>query len=245
MRRLLAWLCVAALACGAIGAGGEERADPAREQRSSKEESGADRREERGTQTVYIPPARGSTRTRTGGATRGRTPLPRLAVLAPDHVALTARAAPTLAWYVDGAARLPLVLTLLRDGATAPELEVTLAEAVEEGIAQAELSRWNVALEPGVVYQWSVALVADPARWDESVVASGGIERVSEPAETAPRRAGESRHRALARDGLWYDAIAELGESIAAGDASLRAERAVLLEQVGLDEAAAFDRAAR
>jgi hypothetical protein len=48
----------------------------------------------------------------------------------------------------------------------------------------------------------------------------------------------------LARAGLWYDAIAEVSAQIEAApaDRGLHELRARMLEQVGLTEAAAYDR---
>jgi hypothetical protein len=221
---------------------------PSKPASESSESSGSSESAEgrRDAPRIYIPPARGSTRTRTGGGTRSISSLPRLVALVPDHVALTARPAPALSWFVPRAADAPLVLTLLRDDAVEPELEVTLATHVEAGIAEASLARWNVELDPGVVYKWSVALVADPEERERDVVASGAIERVPEPAGlAAERRAGRDGYRALAAHGLWYDALAELGGAIASGDEGLRDTRAALLDEVGLTSAADFERAAR
>ena len=55
-----------------------------------------------------------------------------------------------------------------------------------------------------------------------------------------------SRPALYAGAGIWYDAIDELSRLIAAQpeNRELRIQRAALLEQVGLTEAAAFDRAA-
>jgi hypothetical protein len=47
----------------------------------------------------------------------------------------------------------------------------------------------------------------------------------------------------LAEEGIWYDALAGLSDRIDAApkDLSLRKQRAALLDQVGLNEAAEFD----
>jgi hypothetical protein len=49
-----------------------------------------------------------------------------------------------------------------------------------------------------------------------------------------------------AEAGLWYDAIDQLSKQIGAdrGNRALREQRAALLDQVGLRDAAAFDRGA-
>jgi Domain of Unknown Function (DUF928) len=55
-----------------------------------------------------------------------------------------------------------------------------------------------------------------------------------------------SRPALYAGAGIWYDAIDEISRLISAQpeNRELRAQRAALLEQVGLTEAAAFDRTA-
>jgi hypothetical protein len=92
------------------------------------------------------------------------------------------------------------------------------------------------------VYEWSVAAVIDPQQRDRDLVSVGALERARPP--EPPRRAAASTPDALARQGVWYDAIAQLSEAIAARprDASLRARRAALLDQVGLAHAASYDR---
>jgi len=243
-------LLVALIAQLAVAGGAAAESEPADRERSREAEAGSEKPREHpdageGDEqlSVYIPPSRGTTRTRTGGGTRAPGGLPALAVLAPDHLALTARAAPTLAWFASGSASVPLELSVLRDGAVDPALEVVLTEEVAPGIAQVSLARWGVELEEGVPYQWSVALVADPERRDRDVVASGAIERVAPSAELLAELEGEEpRYRVLARHGFWYDALGELGRRIEAGEEALRAERAALLEQVGLAAAAADER---
>ncbi len=249
MRRWSRWLCIATLlgvAAGPVARAQDESREPPPDERGGDAREQTERQAPVATETVvYVPPPRGAPRARTGGGTRAPTELPRLEVLAPEHVGRTARASPTLSWYVSEPAPVPLELTLLREGANEPELEVTLASEAQAGIGEAPLSRWDVELEPGVVYQWSVALVADPARRDRDVVATGAIERVvASPAVAAALASGADGYRVLAREGIWYDALAELGRAIVAGDASLHAQRADLLDQVGLSESAAFERRA-
>jgi len=72
-----------------------------------------------------------------------------------------------------------------------------------------------------------------------------GENRVQE-AETKLAAAGGREAALYAEGGFWYDAIGTLSSAIAASpqDATLRGERALLLEQAGLSEVAAYDRAA-
>lgn len=235
--RIAALLAALMVANGAGAADGDDRTAP---------KAPADAKVETKTRSrvIYVPPPRGAPATRTGAGTRGNVSLPRLEVLAPDHVGLTTRPHPTLSWFSAGPAAVPLELTLMRDGAIDPVLEVIVAPQVDAGITEVSLAHWDVALEEGVAYQWFVALVPDPGRPERANAASGAIQRVAETPALASALAGDApAYAALAQNGIWYDALGDLASRIAAGDESLRIERAGLLEQVGLDSAAAFDRA--
>jgi hypothetical protein len=110
-------------------------------------------------------------------------------------------------------------------------LELTLQPPIAQGVHALRLGDHGVTLKPGVEYQWFVAVVSNPAQRSNDVVAGGGIKRIA-PADAVG-------------DGVWYDALDQLSQQISANpaDARLRQQRAALLEQVGLREAAAFDRA--
>ncbi len=94
----------------------------------------------------------------------------------------------------------------------------------------------------------SVSLRMAPRLSPQPVLASGALERF-EPSPAVARDVSaaepEEAFLVFARNGIWYDAIASVSQPIQAvpGDASLRALRAALLEQVGLRAAAARDRA--
>jgi len=182
----------------------------------------------------YKPPLRGAPATRVGGGTRsiGARPLT-VSVLAPNETGFTTSDKPTIYWYVSEPLNTPVELTLtttepLKD-AVPPALELMLQPPIAKGVHALRLSDHGVTLKPGVEYQWFVAVVSNPAQRSSDVVAGGAIKRV-EPA-------------AYAQDGLWYDAIDQLSQRISANpaDQRLRQQRAALLEQVGLREAAAFD----
>ena len=112
-----------------------------------------------------------------------------------------------------------------------------------------ELSQLGVELVEGTTYDWFVALVLDPSARDADVVAGGAIARApTTPQLTAELRSDEPAYRVLARNGIWYDAIADLSGAISAAPPdspqghALRAKRASLLEQVGVGAVALYDR---
>ena len=68
--------------------------------------------------------------------------------------------------------------------------------------------------------------------------------RVPPPAGQPQSDSGQDRAIWMANNGIWYDAIIELGQTIGGDDsqaASARSLRARLLQQVGLTEIAQFE----
>jgi len=200
--------------------------------------------------TVYVPRSRGSVGARTSGGTRIASGAPRIAVLVPDHVGLTTRERPTLAWYLSGDTEHPVEFSLIADGAVATTAVAMLKGPLRAGIHLLNLADYGARLDEGITYDWYVSLVLDPDARDTDVVAGGKIERVSTGADLGKDllAAGEPSYRLLARNGVWYDAIADLSAAIDAAPAGsptgreLRSERAALLEQVGVAAAAVYDR---
>jgi Domain of Unknown Function (DUF928) len=202
---------------------------------------------------AYKPPMRGAPATRVGGGTRGTGSALTLNVLAPGDTGYTVKEQPTIYWYVSERIDHPVELTLnstasLQDAAT-PVLDITLKPPVEKGIHALRLADHGVALKPGVVYEWFVAVVRNPVQRSNDVVAGGTIKRVSESEalQAQLKQTSQTQWPAVyAQAGIWYDAIDQLSKRISAEAANrqLREERAALLEQVGLRDAAAYDRGA-
>lgn len=189
---------------------------------------------------VYRPPQRGSPAVRVGGATRGADdPLPALHVLAPDHIGLTVREQPVFQWYLSKPAQVKFEFALVSEASIEPLLERNFGTVHSRGIQQLDLADTAMVLEQGVPYQWSVALIPDDRARSGDVVASGMIERIAMPEELGAWLKGATEHEqamAYAGAGIWYDALAILSKLIAEdpADATLRGQRAALLEQVGL-----------
>ena len=203
---------------------------------------------------IYKAPLRGAPATRVGGGTRsvGTKPMTVL-VLAPNETGYTTHDKPTLYWYVSQPLEHPVELTLISleslDAASKPAVELKLNPPTRPGVHPLSLAEHNIALKPGVEYQWFVAAVNNPSQRSNDVVAGGTIKRVAETDAVHARlkdAPAASRPALYAGEGIWYDAIDELSRQIAAqpSNRQLREQRAALLEQVGLAEAASFDRAA-
>lgn len=198
------------------------------------------------TTPIYKPPLRGAPMGRIGGGTRGGGTLPSLAVLAPDHTGFTVQEQPTLYWYLSQVPPHPVEVTLIEAQGVKPVFEMRLSSPLRAGIQRIRLADHGVHLIPGGVYRWSVALIPNPDSRSQDVVAGGTIELML-PSETLQAQLAKGskadKARIYAEAGIWYDAMAALGELIdlAPQDRSLRQQRAALLNQVGVSEVATYD----
>lgn len=186
---------------------------------------------------------------RDGGASRGNCPdYVDLAALVPitDGTvwAQTTTAQPTLWFYLPAAITSEQPMELVLQNAADETLYMTTVTAdVEAGNIAIALPE-TVTLPIGEPHYWTLALYCDPEQPASSVFVSGTIERVAagdvEPllAETVP----SSR---LAQDyastGLWHDALTVLGalQQTDAADSEAKVMWSMLLEQIGLEAAAA------
>jgi len=195
----------------------------------------------------YVPPMRGAPSRRVGGSSRGvDDQLPNVVALVPDHVGLTTMEHPTLYWYLSKPTAVPIEITLIREARIQPLIEASAGTALAAGIHAIRLSDYGVNLVPGVEYEWSVALVLNPDERSHDIISAGAMMRVGLAPDQETRLAGIGRNvvgLAYAQEGIWYDAIATLSAAIDADAANkhLHAQRAGVLEQVGLGEPAAFD----
>jgi hypothetical protein len=199
---------------------------------------------------AYQPPMRGSASSgRIGGGTRGTAdgPSVTLEVLAPDHAGFTVSAQPTLYWFVSKRIETDAELTIVDDTSVDPLIELKLKPPIEPGIHALSLKEHGVQLKPDVAYQWFVAVVVDPGQRSYDVIAGGEIKRVAQPNELAKQIqsvGAQGAPRAYAEAGIWYDALDGLSTQISdrPDDSGLRQQRAALLDQVGLAEAAKYER---
>jgi uncharacterized protein DUF928 len=196
---------------------------------------------------VYKPPSGpGRMPTRVSGGARGENGVDTLLVaLVPEQLALTTQPQPSLFWFQSKPAKASFELAVVEPKNPKPLLSLKSPDADKPGIHRIKLSRYKVELKPNVLYEWSVAIVADPDNRSKDVVAKGVIKRVKMDNLSAETEKGDdlTRAAAYAQAGVWYDALDVISNAIEAhpDDASLREQRASLLKQVGLSEAAALD----
>jgi hypothetical protein len=197
---------------------------------------------------LYKPPAAaGNIPARVSGGARGDGVDTVLIALVPNHVALTTQAQPSLFWFQSKPAKAQFELTVVEPKKPKPLVSLTAPQADKAGIHRVKLAKYKVELQPDVSYEWSVAIVPDAENRSRDVIAKGVIKRINAPGDLANRvmQMGDlERAAAYAQAGVWYDAFESVSNAIEArpDDASLPAQRAALLQQVGLSEAAAFDK---
>jgi hypothetical protein len=191
---------------------------------------------------MFKPTNLGAPMTRMGGATRSATgTVPRTEALVPEVAGHTLQAQPVLYWYLAGKTDERIDFALIGVDPINPMLEVTLKGPFEPGIQRIRLADHGVKLLPGLDYQWFVRVVPNPDQRLYDRVVGGGIQRVEPSAELdaklAAARQGDT-HYALAEAGIWYDALDSLSVQIDASpeNENLRAQRAALFDQVGLED---------
>ena len=196
---------------------------------------------------LYRQPAENRAPRRVGGNARGGpASLPSIAVLAPDHLGLTVSDQPTLFWYLSAPTTARIELTLVDPDRVAPLVE-SVAAGDRAGIHAFRPGAYGVRLRAGVQYEWSVAVVADPAQRSRDVFAAGAIMRIDPSAPLTARLAAagaEVQSTAYAVEGVWYDALTAMAAEISArpGDRLILERRAPALDQAGRADAAAFER---
>ena len=187
---------------------------------------------------AYRAPAAHAQPRRVGGSARALAPrLPAIVVLAPDHLGLTHSEQPTLYWFISEPTAARIELTLTEPGVEAPLLETVLPVAAA-GIQSIDLRALGIRLERGIEYEWSVALVTDPAQRSRDIVSGGAIMRI----ESVPLDGEDVA--ALAERGLWYDLLMALDRRTHRypQDSGPRGQLAAVLEQAGLGDVAEFER---
>jgi hypothetical protein len=194
---------------------------------------------------LYKPPgAAGNIPARVSGGARGDTVDTILIALVPNHIALTTQAQPSLFWFQSKPAKAKFELTVVEPKKPKPLLSLTAQEADKPGIHRVKLGKYKIELQPDVAYEWSVAIVPDTENRSKDVIAKGVIKRIRPPGDLATRVQNVDdleRAAMYGQAGIWYDAFESVSNAIEMhpDDASLRAQRAALLKQVGLPEAAA------
>lgn len=182
----------------------------------------------------------------TGVVRSGAEDSARVQALGPDHIGLVFEESPSLYWYLSKDTSLPVDMIVTGESVQ-PVIETTLPGPTRAGFHAFDLEARGVRLRPGVDYEWSVTLVADPEDRSGDAVSKAGVRFERPSAELAPRLASTEPGRlahAYAAAGSWYQAFEQLSRWIERepGAEVLHRHRAALLEQVQLDWVGAADR---
>jgi len=199
-----------------------------------------------GQETVYKPPLRGAPGQRIGAASRGldgaSAPLT-IDLLAPDgHAGQTISQAPTLYYFASARIDQRTQLTISAPRRAVPLLETDIPAPRGPGLYAVRLADMRVRLDENTLYTWSISVITDPRERANDIVASASLLRaVPDPALDGAVRAAPPQRRAalFAQAGLWYDAVAAAAET---KNQDRHAALDSLLDQVGLTEAARYDR---
>jgi hypothetical protein len=200
-----------------------------------------------GEEVRYKPPLRGAPGHRVGAASRGfdtvSAPGLTIDLLAPDgHAGQTVSQAPTLYYFASARIDQRTQLTISAPRQSVPLLETDIPAPRGPGLYALRLADLHVRLDENTLYTWSISVITDPRERANDIVASASLLRtVPDPTVDAVIRAAPPQRRAalLAQAGLWYDAVSAAAET---KDQDGHAALDSLLEQVGLTEAARYDR---
>jgi len=182
-----------------------------------------------------------------GTVLRGVGPqTPPIEPLAP-RLARTAEPQPTLYFFVPESIRHRVEIIVNDDSKRETLLEISPEPPLARGIHSVSLRDHGVDLPIGSKLSWSVVVVPYPQQRGKDVVSSVELRRIELPSELhSALNAAPPEHAAnvYASHGFWYEALASLSEFAASHPEAteLHERRAALLHQVGLDEAAAFER---
>ncbi|GJL69987.1 MAG: hypothetical protein NPIRA06_26220 [Nitrospirales bacterium] len=201
-----------------------------------------------GKEALYQPPQRGAPGGRVGGGTRGPSAdLPLMWALVPDHVGLSAEVQPRLVWFLSKTTTYPLELTIIDATGVNPMIEKRISSPTEPGIQIIRLADYDLKLEKGKTYQWSVSLISDPEHRSRDLIVGGMIQVGDVPVslgENMRNATPVEATRLWGQAGFWYDAIGVISTQIQSNPSDLEMHnvRASLLEEVDLDMPAQVDR---
>jgi Domain of Unknown Function (DUF928) len=159
-----------------------------------------------------------------GGATRGCQPyqgMIALVPLSPQKIAWgqTIVDRPTLWFNAPQGLKANLLLEIaLRDqnGQPIAKQSFTTERNIAAGAIGISLPL-GTKLQLDRPYRWEVALYCDTEeRVDSPLILQGQIQRITPPAQLATAKSPLEMAQILATNGIWYDAISQLGNSLAA-----------------------------
>ena len=135
------------------------------------------------------------------------------ALLPPSKRGLTIQSHPTFFIYIPQTSA-PQAHFTLKDESNQGIYQAFLPLAQTQGILRVRLPENSPALELGVTYQWSLALICEPTQTDIPMV-SGHVRRIAPAPALRSQFASESRLQqvvAYGQAGIWYDMLQRLSQ---------------------------------
>ncbi|MBF0518267.1 MAG: DUF928 domain-containing protein [Nitrospirae bacterium] len=199
---------------------------------------------------TYKPPKLGMPSVRVGAGTRtigSKTDV--LLALVPEHAGLTTETQPAVCWYMSKPRKAKLEIKLLATKTAAPVLDKEIEKPAKGGIYCAKLKDYGITLEKETEYKWLISAIDEKGQISKGIYGGGSI-IVTDPSDEFIKKVSVAKDSQVpfisASTGYWYDAVESISELITKHpkDKNLRAVRASLLHQVGLEQAADFDKKA-
>ncbi len=178
-------------------------------------------------------------------------PIPaRMEPIAPMQTGYTNKAQPAVYFYLSDPSSDPIEFTLNSANQIEPVYTTAIKPDTESGRLEAgfhriDFAQFGITLEPAIEYEWFVAIVLSEDERSIDFLAGGAITyRPQTPALAAELDAlnSGSEQFALARHGVWYDAIDSLAARMNTGRDSdhLRRQLIALLDQEKLVDATRY-----
>ena len=190
-------------------------------------------------QPIYVPLSRGLDVNRINFAENSNV----LTILAPKGTGYTISKQPRLCWHIAKVIKNPIAVAIMyadplaKGASTEPLLETTL-QVSQAGVQVLDLSKYDIELETGVEYEWSVDIVTGERSFNRAI-SSGMIQRIEQPTELI-KKIDNAKEKEMpfiyAQAELWYDAISSLSSLIEKypNDKTLYQQRSNLFKEMGL-----------
>ena len=168
-------------------------------------------------------------------------PLPDYVVpLAPTHIGLSSVPSPTIYLYFSSRWPDNIRFTLTAKNEWTPLLRTQIPGPDRAGVLAIDLAEHNVKLVPGVEYEWVATLVNKASKERSADSLASAAIRYHRPEVELQKQlqaAAQQPATLYAAAGYFYDTV----HALSRGKPPARAERAQLMNQVGLKTVAAYD----
>jgi hypothetical protein len=196
--------------------------------------------------------SRGASRGASRGVSRAEITEPKdfsipdfMAPIVCEHTGLSLSPQPVLWWYISGPWPGNIEFTINKPRAPEPEFQIEFPGPEKPGIYPVNLADYGVVLEPGIEYEWFVAIIVDPDERSGDFLASATVKyiKISEDVLSEIQSSDYEKYYVYATRGYWYDAIEILNRTVYNEPLNkrIRKERMELLKQVNLPKVVLYE----